>query len=201
MSTKNTNPKDAIGARKVALSLLSPVAKAAWSAAQYLGAVKYGAFNWRVAGVRMTVYLDAIDRHRDAILSGEWYDPVDGTIHLGNIMACCAIILDAKAAGKLVDDRPPSVDHRPAYAETEAIMARNREQYAHLDPRHYTIADTERPKPPVVFTATFPLPPYDTVVLEAAAAEIKPAWDRAIESGDELAAPELDDDAPKCGAV
>lgn len=145
MSFKDTNPKDAIGAAKVPLSLLSPVAKAAWALAQFCGATKYGAWNWRKAGVRMTVYLDAIDRHRDGLLSGEWLDPTDGTPHLGNIMACCAIILDARAAGKLIDDRPPSVDMRPTYAEVEAGMAKLRQQYRDKNPRHYTIADTELP--------------------------------------------------------
>lgn len=143
MQRKDTNPKDAIGATKVPLSLLSPIAKAAWALAQFCGMTKYGAWNWRKAGVRMSIYLDAIDRHRDGLLSGEWYDPVDGTAHLGNIMACCAIILDAHAAGKLIDDRPPSVDMRPMYAEVEARMPVLRRKYEHCKPRHYTIADTE----------------------------------------------------------
>jgi hypothetical protein len=181
MAVKDTNPKDAIGARKVALSLLSPIAKAAWSVAQYCGMVKYGAWNWRKAGVRMTVYLDAIDRHRDGLLSGEWYDPVDGTPHLGNIMACCAIILDAKAAGKLVDDRPPSVDMRPAYAEAEAIMAKLREQYAGMSPRHYTIDDTEQ-RPFGDFAEEIP-PEADTVP-DLATVFV-----------------EDDDSQPRCGAV
>jgi len=86
-------------------------------------------------------------RHIDGIESGEELDPVDGTDHLGNIMACCAILLDARAAGKLTDDRPPRLDHRAEYARLEALMARLREQYADRAPRHYTIADThEEPR-------------------------------------------------------
>lgn len=137
------NPKDAIGDRKVPLWLCSPIAKAHWALAQMCGLIKYGAWNWRIAGVRKSVYLSAMQRHLDAYTSGEEFDPVDGTRHLGNIMACAAILLDAEAAGKVIDDRPPSVGIREAYTEVEATMARLREQYKDHAPRHYTIEDTE----------------------------------------------------------
>lgn len=140
---KCSNPKDSIGDKKVPLALLSPIAKAHWAAAQFSGMVKYGAWNWRAAGIRASVYLSAAQRHLDAYLSGERYDPIDGTHHLGNLMACAAILLDAEAAGKVTDDRPPSVGIRSTYAEVEAAMQRMREQYADKAPRHYTIADTE----------------------------------------------------------
>lgn len=142
---KSSNPKDAIASNKVPLSLLSPVAKALWAVAQAAGMLKYGAWNWRKAGVRASVYLDAMDRHRDAYLSGEELDPVDGTPHLANIMACCAILLDAKAAGKLTDDRPPSVGIRETYAFVEGRVGGLRKQYEDKNPKHYTIADTEHP--------------------------------------------------------
>lgn len=140
---KDSNPKDAIGDRKVPLALLSPIASAHWSLAQFAGMTKYGAWNWRVAGVRASVYLSAMKRHMDAYISGEELDPIDGTHHLGNIMACAAILLDAQAAGLLTDDRPPSVGLRDTYKFVEDVMARLREQYADKAPRHYTIADTE----------------------------------------------------------
>jgi hypothetical protein len=148
--TKESNPKDAIGDRKVPLWLCSPIARAQWALAQFAGLIKYGAWNWRKAGVRSSVYIAALNRHIDAYTSGEEYDPVDNTHHLGNIMACAAILLDAKAAGKLTDDRPPSVGIRETYAQVETQMAALREQYKDYQPggpkapRHYTIADTER---------------------------------------------------------
>lgn len=145
--TKDTNPKDAIGDKKVPLWLCSPIAKAHWALAQFSGLIKYGAWNWRKAGVRKSIYLSAMQRHMDAYLSGEEHDPVDGTKHLGNIMACAAILLDAEAAGKIVDDRPPSVGVRPTYAEVEATMAKLRERQLNVvPPRHYTIEDTEQCK-------------------------------------------------------
>lgn len=140
---KATNPKDAAGDKKVPLWLLSPVAKVYWSVAQFAGMLKYGAWNWRVAGIRSSVYLSAMQRHLDAYTSGEEYDPVDGSHHLGNIMACAAIIIDAKAAGKLNDDRPPQVGVRQAHAEAEATMAVLREQYKDLTPFHHTHLNTQ----------------------------------------------------------
>jgi hypothetical protein len=135
------NPKDAIGDKKLPLWLCSPVAKIHWALAQFAGLIKYGAWNWRAAGIRKSIYLSAMQRHMDAYLSGEEFDPVDGTHHLGNIMACCAIILDAEAAGKCTDDRPPIVSHRPTLEWGEGLMAKLREQYPDKSPKHYTITD------------------------------------------------------------
>lgn len=138
-----SNPKDILGDSRIPLWLLSSVAKIQWALAQFAGMLKYGAWNWRVAGVRASVYISAMERHIEGYKSGEEDDPVDGTHHLGNIMACAALLLDAKAAGKLTDDRPPRVDHRPTIAEGEALMRRLREQYKDRTPRHYTIEDSE----------------------------------------------------------
>lgn len=147
MTTKDTNPKDAIGDKKVPLWLCSAIAKAQWACAQYAGFLKYGAWNWRKAGIRSSVYLSALQRHLDAYTSGEEFDPIDGTHHLGNIMACAAILLDARAAGKLNDDRPPSVELRATYAEVEARMAGLRVEYGDKSPKHYTIEDSETVTP------------------------------------------------------
>lgn len=144
-SMKPSNPKDAFGDKKVPVWLCSPIAKAAWAVAQYVGLTKYGAWNWRNAGVRVSTYLSAMQRHMDAYMSGEEVDPIDQTPHLGHIMACCAIIMDAKAANKLTDDRPPSVSLRAAYAEVEKQMEIAQKNYGHMKPRHFTIADTEGP--------------------------------------------------------
>lgn len=144
MQTKLSNPKEAIGDTKVPLWLCSPIAKAAWAMGQFAGMIKYGAWNWRAAGVRSSTYLSAIERHLDAYKSGEELDPVDGTRHLGNIMACCAILMDAQAANKLNDDRPPLVSLRPAYEEAQATMEKLREVYKDKTPRHYNISDDLR---------------------------------------------------------
>lgn len=133
------NPKDAIGIKKVPLWLCSPIAKAHWALAQFAGMLKYQAWNWRIAGVRSSIYLSAMQRHMDAYMSGEEHDPVDGTHHLGNIMACCAILLDAKAASKLNDDRPPSVNLRPTYNEVQEQMGKLTELYKDIPQEPFTI--------------------------------------------------------------
>lgn len=132
-----TNPKDAVADKKLPLWLLSPIAKIHWALGQAAGMMKYGAWNWRTAGVRSSIYLSALERHLEAYKSGEELDPVDGTHHLGNIMACAAIILDAREAGKLNDDRPPRVDHRPALVAAEAQLAALQQQYKNLKPHHH----------------------------------------------------------------
>lgn len=144
MSDKPTNPKDAIAINKLPLHLVSPIVKAYQSIAHFLGNVKYGAWNYRGAGARASVYKAALDRHIDAWWEGEENDPTDGTPHLANALACIGIILDAKHAGKLVDDRPPSLGHELAKlrAEFEPLMDRIRQQYADKAPKHYTIEDT-----------------------------------------------------------
>ena len=139
---KLSNPKDQFSDKKIPLCLLSPIAKMHWALAQFAGMVKYGAWNWRVSGVRSSVYLSAIERHLDAFASGEDFDPADGTHHLGNIMACCAILLDAREDGMLTDDRPPSLSVRSAYQFGESVMERIKRQYHDKNPQHYTIADT-----------------------------------------------------------
>lgn len=145
-----TNPKDAIGDKKAAMHLLSPIAEIHWMIGQYAGTLKYGAWNWRAAGVRSSIYISAMRRHLMGWLSGEEFDPVDGSHHLGNIMACAAILLEAQAIGKLVDDRPPSFSHRPTLEWAEDRMAQLKVNYSDKAPRHYSIADTAECFPPAV---------------------------------------------------
>lgn len=145
MSEKQTNPKDAIATDKLPSHLVSPIVKAYQAIAHYLGNVKYGAWNFRAAGARASVYRAALDRHVDAWWEGQELDPADGTPHLANALACLDILIDAKHSGKLIDDRPPSLDRElmKVRAEFEALMPKIREKYADKNPRHYTIADSE----------------------------------------------------------
>ncbi|KVO11740.1 hypothetical protein WJ73_19520 [Burkholderia ubonensis] len=149
---KPTNPKDAIATDKLPLHLLSPFVKAYQAIAHYLGNVKYGAWNWRAAGIRLSVYKSALDRHMDLFWEGEFYDQVDGTPHLANAMACLNIIADAWLTGNAIDDRPPSNAARLAEvrAELEALMPKIRAKYADKHPRHFTIADTDELQRPRV---------------------------------------------------
>lgn len=101
-----TNPKDLIGIRKVQLGLLPAAAKIYGALAMEDGAKKYGPYNWRDKHVRMTIYLDALERHLLALRDGE-NDATDSLKpHLGHIIACAGILADAVEGGFLIDDRP-----------------------------------------------------------------------------------------------
>ena len=104
----NLNPKDAAAQSKVPMSLVPPVAVAHAAAALENGARKYGKYNWRSADVRASVYLDACHRHLGKYADGEDIDGDSGAHHLGHAIAGLCIVLDALAAGTLVDDRPTS---------------------------------------------------------------------------------------------
>lgn len=103
------NPKDIIGATKVDLSLLPGPAEIEWARAQMDGVKKYGAYNWRVKGkpVQAMTYAAAAKRHIQSFIDGEDVDPKSLCLHLGHAMACCAILIDAKACDNMVDNRPP----------------------------------------------------------------------------------------------
>jgi hypothetical protein len=102
----DANPKDAIGIKKAPLRLVPPALVIETAPAMALGAAKYGPFNWRATEVRMTVYLEALLRHVLAFTDRQDDDPESGASHLSHAAACLAIIFDAQAIGKLIDDRP-----------------------------------------------------------------------------------------------
>lgn len=102
---EGVNPKDRLGVLKPLLHLVPP-ALALWVSQVFgFSARKYGPYNWREKPVRMTVYLDAMERHLLALKDGEWADPETGFPHVAHIGANVAILLDAAPIGCLVDDR------------------------------------------------------------------------------------------------
>lgn len=101
-----TNPKDLIGVKKVPLGLLPAAGKIYGALAMKDGAKKYSAYNWRDKKIRMTIYLDAMERHLLALRDGEDVASDSGVPHLGHIIACCSILADADEGGFLIDDRP-----------------------------------------------------------------------------------------------
>ncbi len=114
----DTNPKDRLGVKKPSLFYIPKVAILMLGYAFAEGARKYGAFNWRRKKVKRSVYIDAIYRHLIALESGEDIDGdtiihdaetgeviFPGIPHEAKIMACCALMIDAKRVGCLIDDR------------------------------------------------------------------------------------------------
>jgi hypothetical protein len=105
------------------------------------GMLKYGRSNFRAMGIRASIYYDACCRHLDAWFEGEEYDPEDNVPHLGAALACLAIITDARAAGKMVDDRCVEGGYRKLRDELTPLVKQLKEHHANREPKHYTIAD------------------------------------------------------------
>lgn len=122
------NPKTAAGSLKVPLHLVPPSATHYLALAFKDGAAKYGPYNWREKGVSATVYYAAALRHLGAWFDGEDMSRDALVHHLGHVMACCAIVLDAASVGKLNDDRPPhgaAADLQSGYARALNPVAQN----------------------------------------------------------------------------
>lgn len=141
---KDTNPKDAIGVMKVPLHLWPNTATIAGSLGLLDGALKYGRANYRAVGIRASVYYDALRRHIDAWFEGEDNALDSGVDHLGHALACLAIIVDAREAGMLHDDRQINGGYRDMIDRLTPEVARLKELYADRNPHHYTIADNKK---------------------------------------------------------
>lgn len=141
MTDKPTNPKDQVAVTKLPMHLVPSTVTAHAALAFAEGAAKYGAYNWRAAGVRASVYKSALQRHLEKWWNGEWADPVTGVPHLASIIACAGILLDANLVGKLTDDRPPAAPVSPLIDGMEADVARIFALFADRNPKHWIIAD------------------------------------------------------------
>lgn len=108
INSKDTNPKDAVGTKKVPISVLSFPVLGEVALAMLEGARKYGRHNYRVAGVRASVYIDAvIMRHLGPFWEGEDIDPDSGLNHITKAIAGLIVLRDSMIQGNWVDDRPP----------------------------------------------------------------------------------------------
>lgn len=143
MSTKASNPKEAFGSEKVPVGLAPDSAIVEMSLAFLEGALKYGRYNWRIAGVRASTYNDAMERHRKRWWNGQDRDPATKVRELASIMACCAILIDAELVGKLNDDRPPKADLNGLLDGAMKNVAHLKELFKAHSPKQFTIADTE----------------------------------------------------------
>lgn len=138
---KPTNPKDIVGSDKLPLHLWPASATAYGSLGLLDGALKYGRSNWRVAGVRLSIYVDAIQRHTNALFEGEWIDPDSGVPHVSHILACAAIVADAEAAGKLEHDEQFPGGYREMVENLTPHVRRLKDKHAGKSPKHYSVVD------------------------------------------------------------
>ena len=108
---KDTNPKDAVGTQKWRQYCTVPTT-VIWELGVALleGARKYGRHNYRVAGVRSSVYIDAAKGHMDQWWEGEDIDEESGLSHITKAIASLTVLRDAMIQGKCLDDRPPKTD-------------------------------------------------------------------------------------------
>lgn len=140
---KETNPKDAIGIRKMAFSVLPWQVLCRVALAMLEGALKYGRHNYRAAGVRASVYFDAVvGRHLTDWWEGTDIDPDSNLHHLDKAIAGLMVMRDSMLQGNFVDDRPPKASSLNM-AEFNRMAAELHDRYADKKPRHYTISDTK----------------------------------------------------------
>lgn len=138
---KNPNPKDSIGSSKIPLHLWPETASIMGSLGLLDGSGKYGRGNYRASPVRASIYYDAAKRHLNGWFSGRPCDPDSGLPDLAHALACIAIIVDAQAAGTLVDDRDYNSGYAKFIDEMTPFVKLLQDKHADKSPKHYTIAD------------------------------------------------------------
>ncbi len=131
MESPDTNPKTAFGQVKPGIHAIPPVALLHCGRGMENGEVKYGLTNWREHEVSASVYYNAAFRHFGAWWDGEQCAADSGVHHLGHVMACCAILLDAEHMGKLNDNRPAIPG---PFAEAVKAMTRPMENTSRKQP-------------------------------------------------------------------
>ena len=111
VTSKETNPKDAVGIRKWRHVTSIPFT-VLWELglAMMEGARKYGRHNYRDAGVRSSVYVDAAMGHIMQYWEGESIDAESGIHHITKAISSLTVLRDAQINGMCTDDRPPKVD-------------------------------------------------------------------------------------------
>lgn len=103
---KDSNPKTRYGLAKPGVENVPPTAVLELGRVMAVGASKYGPMNWRHDAVSYSTYYNAAMRHLFEAWDGNDLDFETGLPHIAHAAACLAILLDAKACGKLIDDRP-----------------------------------------------------------------------------------------------
>jgi hypothetical protein len=128
MNTKSSNPKDAIGIEKTPLSVLPAQVLMECGLGLFEGDRKYGRSNYRVAGVRYSVYYDAAMRHLMQWWEGEDIDQDSQLSHVTKAITGLMVLRDAMLNDMAVDDRPPKVGNeewmRDYNKKTKEIIAK-----------------------------------------------------------------------------
>lgn len=107
VSSKPSNPKDTLGILKAPASVVPATVITEVGLGMLEGAMKYGRHNYRVIGVRASVYYDATRRHLDLFWEGEDIDPDSELSHITKAITSLVVLRDAMIQEMWVDDRPP----------------------------------------------------------------------------------------------
>ena len=126
---KNGNPKDAMGSRKVPLSVLPAQVLLETALGLYEGGRKYGVSNYRVAGVRASVYYDATMRHLMDWWEGQDIDPDSGLSHVTKAISSLMVLRDSMLNDMCTDDRPPKVKNNAFMSEYNSKIGEIIEKY------------------------------------------------------------------------
>jgi len=138
------NPKQRYGDKKPPMAYLPMTAWLACLEALYDGLMKYDPHNWRDDPIEALTYINAGMRHLKLFDVGEDFTRDTGVDNLGAVMACCAILIDARAHGTLIDNRRKSKIDADALHAAEAWVARLKEaQAARLAAGEDRMAGTE----------------------------------------------------------
>lgn len=129
LNNKDTNPKDAVGIKKVPMGVLSGPVLMEIGLGMMEGARKYGRHNYRVAGVRGSVYFDAVMRHLWLWYEGQDIDPESGLNHITKAMSALHVMRDAMLNDKFTDDRPPKFKNQEWVNEFNKLAAGIIEKY------------------------------------------------------------------------
>lgn len=144
------NPKQAFGDKKPSLDELPLIAEIEVSLALQDGDNKYGFRNWRLNPVEARTYIKAARRHLGLWAEGEEHARDTGVNNLGAVMACCAILLDAQANDKLIDNRSKSTAAADRLHDAEHDVARlkdaQRKREADKDVAYESQRETEGAK-------------------------------------------------------
>jgi hypothetical protein len=104
--SKASNPKDALGIKKVPFHAIPAKPLMELGLAMMEGGRKYGTHNYRAVGVRFSTYYDSTLRHVISWWEGEDNDSDSGVHHIVKAIAGLFVVRDSMHMGNFEDDRP-----------------------------------------------------------------------------------------------
>lgn len=133
MKYPDGNPKTQFGIAKPDIWAVDPISVYVMGLAMLQGSLKYGLYNWVDDPITTSTYVNAAQRHLDLFKLGQDLASDTNVEHLGHIMACCNILISAKAHNTLIDDRrkDPQMAERleKFFEENQALVKQIREQW------------------------------------------------------------------------